>query len=140
MIRKAATPMASAVQARAAVDLNDLPWAHRLGYWIDQVCAASAEADCELASDPNQLHGRLSHLRVGDIAINHLRVSAQTFRRTRAHLSHAREDVFALVRVCSGSAQVEQGEFHLVPDRSLHLLRRQRSHSVFLLFLRERLA
>lgn len=109
MIRKAATPMASAVQARAAVDLNDLPWAHRLGYWIDQVCAASAEADCELASDPNQLHGRLSHLRVGDIAINHLRVSAQTFRRTRAHLSHAREDVFALVRVCSGSAQVEQG-------------------------------
>lgn len=110
MTNKPTAAPVGAVQSRAIIDLELLPASHRLGYWIDQVCAASAEADCELGSEPGQLHGRLEHLRVGDIAINQLRVSAQTFRRTRPHLNRAREDVFALVQVCSGSAQVEMDE------------------------------
>ncbi len=109
MMRGTAAPSVSAVQSRATIDLELLPASHRLGYWIDQVCAASAEADCELGSEPSQLHGRLEHLRVGDIAINQLQVSAQTFRRTRPHLSRARDEVFALVQVCQGSAQVDMG-------------------------------
>ena len=37
---------ALAVQARLSIDLTDLPTTQRLGYWIDHICAASAEAEC----------------------------------------------------------------------------------------------
>lgn len=107
-------PASAAVQGRASVDLDDLPPADRLGYWVDQICAASAEAECELNGEPDSLRGRLDHLSIGDIAINRLHVSAQTFRRTRAHLSRMREEVFALVQIRSGSAQVEQGDQRIV--------------------------
>lgn len=107
---EAASQTRGAVQARATIDLDQLPSPHRLGYWIDQICAASAEADCELNGEPGRLRGRLEHLRVGDIAINRLRVSAQTFRRTRRHLSRMRDEVFALVTVRGGRAQVDMAE------------------------------
>ena len=113
--REKAASGGDAVQARAHIDLAEMPANERLGCWVDEVCAASAEADCEL-SEPERLYGRLEHLHISDIAINHLRVSAQTFRRTRAHLSRARDDVFALVRVQSGQARVEQGERRIVLD------------------------
>lgn len=114
MTKKAIAAPPSAVQARVSVDLTDLPATHRLGYWIDHICAASAEAECELHSEPQSLRGRLEHLSVGDLAINRLQVSAQTFRRTPAHLRHARQEVFALVQVRSGTAQVQQGGQRIV--------------------------
>ena len=46
MTKKAIAAPPSAVQARVSVDLTDLPATHRLGYWIDHICAASAEAEC----------------------------------------------------------------------------------------------
>ena len=98
-----------AIQAQGEFDLAAVPAGDRLGYWMDQVCSATAEADCELADDSARLSGHLSHLRIADISINRLRVSAQAFRRTPYHVSRAPEEVFAILMQRDGRSCIEYG-------------------------------
>lgn len=94
-------------------DASQAPESERLAYWIDQVCDATAAAECEVA-DRRRLRGLLEHQTVADLSINRLHVSEQAFRRTPRHVGAMTDEVFALVLVRSGEARVEMGSQRVV--------------------------
>ncbi len=96
---------ATAVQARAQVRLEDLPGRDRLAFWVDQVCAASAKAECEIA-DRTNITGQLSHLSIADLRINEMAMCAQSFRRTSYHLGQDDTELFAILLQRTGSSTI----------------------------------
>lgn len=93
---------------RPAFDLSLVPEQDRLPYWIEQVWAASARAEC-LIQDPRRLYGRLQHLQVRDLSLNILQCSSQAFRRDARHIRSDPEELSALVWVRRGWTEVHYG-------------------------------
>lgn len=94
--------------AQQLLTTAQLPEADRTAYWIDAVCDAYVQLECEPIGGRRRIDGeiRLGHL--STLQLSQVTASAQHVRRTRGQIARASEDFFLVSIQTQGRGEVHQ--------------------------------
>jgi AraC family transcriptional regulator, positive regulator of tynA and feaB len=101
--------------SQAVVQPNIRSWstkdydpAQRLDYWIGAICEAFLEMDCS-STQGQSFEGKLTHLPIGEIALNQVVASTSDVYRTAQAISRSKAQPLYLITNLDSAWQVVQG-------------------------------
>lgn len=85
-----------------------LPAADRTAYWIDAVCDAYVQLECEPAAGCDAIDGEIRVQPLPSLALSRVTATAQHVRRTRSRIARDAEDVLLVSIQTAGRGEVHQ--------------------------------
>lgn len=94
-----------------------LPQTERTAYWVDAVCDAYVQLECEPLGTRGRIDGEIRLERLSTLQLSRVTASAQQVRRTPRQIARASEDFFLVSIQSRGAGQVHQDGrcAHLAP-------------------------
>lgn len=85
-----------------------LPEAERTAYWVDAVCDAYVQLECEPLAGRGRIDGEIRLERLSTLQLSRVTASAQQVRRTPRQIARASEDFFLVSIQSRGEGEVHQ--------------------------------